>query len=409
MNVIYVGFFYPDKMQEELLKMHSVVDFPGFSFQSALLSGLDVYYPNLRVVSTAYMSYFPKIRKVRFPKFYFSHKGDNNKRDIFVGVTNFPIIKFFSKFTKIRKGIKECIVKNEENIVILYEIHSPFMMAIFSLRKYIQKTCLIVPDLPEFMSSNTSFVYRQAKKIDRIFINASIKSFDSFVLFSPHMIERLPIEGKPWVQMEGIYNETIPINNVEKEEQKIILYTGTLGKRSGIGDLLRAFTMIKSPEYRLWIRGGISPTDEIKEFLERDSRIIFYSPMSKQELLRFQRKATVLVNPVKTSKLHTRFFFPSKTMEYLASGTPTVMYKLDCLPVEYDKYIYYINEETLESMHDTLVEICEKPSDELAVFGKNARMFILNQKNSKKQAKKVVDLIHNINNNNFKYGTDREK
>ena len=155
--------------------------------------------------------------------------------------------------------------------------------------------------------------------------------------------------------------------------------------------------MIDSPDYRLWIRGnGEEMKQEILRRQKVDNRIVYYEPMSKDDILRLQRRATVLVNPIRPSQLQTRYFFPSKTMEYLASGTPTIMYKLDCLPEEYYQHVYFVEEESAKSLRDKLVEICEKDNSKLGAFGQSAREFILNDKNPVKQAGKIYGLLSSI-------------
>ena len=397
MNVFYVGFYYPNSsMIDDLLRLHSIVDFPGYTFQTALLSGLDYYYPDLKVISSAFMSAYPKNRKISFKKVAFSHNDKLNKRDVFTGLINLPIIKEVSKFVRIRKCLKDSIVKGEENYVICYEAHTPFMLAIATLKKNLSKTCLIVPDLPDYMAENKNWLYLLAKKIDKRIINYTLKYFDCFALFSPHMIEKLEIGNKPWVHLEGIYKENTNVENVIKEHNKTILYTGNLGRTTGILDLLDAFMQIKSPNYRLWIRGNGTVKDEVLRRQKDDNRIVYYEPMSKEDLIKLQRRATVLVNPIRPSQKQTRYFFPSKTMEYLASGTPTVMYKLDCLPEDYYSHVFFVERETAESLRDKLVESCEKSEGVLQKFGESARNFILDEKNPIKQAGKIYNLLSSI-------------
>ena len=86
MNVIYIGSMYPKGVQDELLKMGSVVDFSGHTFQTALLSGLNKCYPEMKVISSALTSTYPRVKKLNFEQFNFDHKGGNNKRDKYVGV-----------------------------------------------------------------------------------------------------------------------------------------------------------------------------------------------------------------------------------------------------------------------------------------------------------------------------------
>lgn len=77
---------YPKGVQDELLKMGSVVDFAGHTFQTALLSGLNKCYPEMKVISSALTSTYPRVKKLNFEQFNFDHKGGNNKRDKYVGV-----------------------------------------------------------------------------------------------------------------------------------------------------------------------------------------------------------------------------------------------------------------------------------------------------------------------------------
>lgn len=400
MNIIYVGFLYPVRLKEELLQLGSAIDFPGDKFQHGLLQGLDAVQPGLTVVSSAFMSPYPKIKKIFFRPERYSHNGGTG-HDKYVGGVNLPLFKMLSEFIRIRRGIKRQLSYKDPNVVILYELHTPFMLAVKSLCKKIDVTCLIVPDLPEYMRDKRSLFYKVAKRLDRRLIDWCSSAFDTFVLFSPHMKERLRMEGKRWCNVEGVFRPTGEIEEaVEKDPHKVILFTGALTKRVGIIDLLDAFERIEGEDYRLWIRGdGAEIKQMILEKAKKDPRIVYYERMSAEDLAHLQKKATVLINPVRPAMGYTRYFFPSKTMEYLASGTPTIMYHLDCIPKEYDEHIYYINEESIDGLKNTIVEVCSKAKEELEQFGKKASEFILKKKNPEVQATKIMDMIKNQMNN----------
>ena len=63
-----------------------------------------------------------------------------------------------------------------------------------------------------------------------------------------------------------------------------------------------------------------------------------------------QQQATLLVNPRKGHEEYTKYSFPSKTMEYMASGTPTIMYKLPGLPIEYEEYLVLLPDNSQETL-----------------------------------------------------------
>lgn len=393
MNVIYVGAIPPQHLVDEINNLGSYVDFATFTFQNALVSGLDNWFPEMRIITGIRVDNFPKVKKIYFKPEYFSHKNGEKKDDIFIGIVNLPLIKRVALFFDIRRNIKRMLKRDEQNVVIMYSMPSNQLLAVATLRKYLHRTCLVVPDLPEFMSNKGGILRRIGKAIDRKIVDWSVKRIDTFALLSSHMPERLPIDGKKWVQMEGLYHDVFEVVAVEKEVHKVILYTGAMGERYGINDLIKAFLMIDDPDYRLWIRGNGASNDEIRDMEAKDKRIKYIPPMPKKDLIELLQKATVLVNPVPRGQEFTRFFFPSKTMEYLASGTPVVMYHLDCMPKEYDEHIFYVTEESVKGLRDKLVEVCEMDRKELKEKGEKAREFVLTKKNAIVQTKKIVELL----------------
>lgn len=395
MNVIYVGSIYLPGQVDELKSLGSSVDFAAETFQSSLLEGLHNYYPNLKIITAPNISNYPRISKKLFRRKEFNLPF-NNIKHIFTGFINIPIIKHLSKLIRVRRTIKLALDNNKDNKILIYGVHSPFLLALYGINKKKYKSCLIVPDLPEFMSDNKKIGYVVGKKIDRFFINIGLKKIDSYVLFSSHMQEYLPVTNKPWINIEGIFCGESSINTSDKGSNKLILYTGMLSKRYGIMDLINAFSLIDKDNYRLLLCGGGEAVHDITKIQEKDDRIQYLGMLSKSEVRELQRKATLLINPRHSKDKFTKYSFPSKTMEYMASGTPTLMSHLKSIPKEYEKHIYFFDDESVEGIKNKIIEICEKPQDELDAFGKAASEFILTEKNEKKQAKKIVDLLNSL-------------
>jgi glycosyltransferase involved in cell wall biosynthesis len=101
----------------------------------------------------------------------------------------------------------------------------------------------------------------------------------------------------------------------------------------------------------------------------------------------------LLVNPRTPEGEFTRFSFPSKTMEYLASGVPTLLYKLPGIPEEYYKYCYTLEDVSPTALADKITEILRSDAIELQEKGKKAREFILAEKNPEVQCNKIYQLI----------------
>lgn len=398
MNIIFLGSIFPVDREDEIKSnSKSGIDNAANNLQSALLVGLDYYYPKINVITLPVIATYPmKYKKSNLNDSMFSHKPDSI--DYCVGFINIPLIKHLSRYKNSFKKISELTEKDEDIIIFIYAVHSPFLKAICELKKVRPrlKTCLIIPDLPQFMSESKNPFYRLFKYLDLVIINKYLKKIDSLVLLSDNMANFINVNERPWVRVEGIFNSDKETNFVKKENNRTILYTGNIDERYGIKTLLKAFSLIKDKNYRLWIRGNGNTKNDIIEAAKSDSRIIYYEEMSRKKILELQKKATVLINPVSTTKEFTKFFFPSKIMDYMASGTPTISTKILGIPEEYYNYLYIADNDDAEGLKKIILQVCSKEQIELNEFGKRASQFIFDNKNPIVQVKRIYDMINKL-------------
>ena len=80
-------------------------------------------------------------------------------------------------------------------------------------------------------------------------------------------------------------------------------------------------------------------------------------------------------------------------MQYLASSTPVLMYKLKSIPEEYNKYLFYIDENKEDDLKNKLIEICNLDRKKIEKLGLDAQKFIINKKSNFFQCKKILDFI----------------
>jgi glycosyltransferase involved in cell wall biosynthesis len=208
------------------------------------------------------------------------------------------------------------------------------------------------------------------------------------------MAEALKIEDKPYMVMEGICTSQIDNSKIKKDSKlKTIMYSGSLRYRFGIKNLLDAFSLIKDDNYRLILCGSGDMDDEINQLAKEDKRIIFKGYTRREDVLKRQRESTLLINPRQNNEEFTKYSFPSKTMEYMASGTPVLMYKLDGIPDEYNKYLDYVSDDTIEGLKNSIIKICERSEEKNIEQGKRAQKFVIEEKNNIKQTKRIIQFI----------------
>jgi len=212
------------------------------------------------------------------------------------------------------------------------------------------------------------------------------------------MAEALGVGSRPWVCVEGIYyNQVVPpIRSGQSENKKIILYSGTLMARYGINNLMDAFAMIKDEQTFLWIFGDGDAKTDIKKRTNCDSRIKYFGQVSREEVLHFQRQATILINPRTSEGEFTKYSFPSKIIEYFASGTPTIMHKLPGIPEEYYDYCFVAEREDAVGLYNAIMEAFKMNQMQLDAIGRRAQNFIYENKNIKEQVGKIFEMLNEL-------------
>ncbi len=287
--------------------------------------------------------------------------------------------------------------KGSDVIVFVYSMRSAPMATACRIKEKIPqaKIYLIITDLPQFMDLGQSRVKAVLKKIDWQSIKKMQKKFDGFILYAEKMAEYLEIPSNKWILMEGSYDTAEQIAAV-KEKKKAVMYSGKLDEQYGIKMLVDAFMSIQDSEIELWITGGGNTEGYIKACARRDNRIKFYGFLpSRQDVLRKQAAASLLVNMRLPSEAASGYCFPSKLFEYMATGTPVLSFDIAGIPREYLHYLYIIKEETVDALAKAIEETLNLDEASLQEKGNRARAFVINEKNTRTQCSKICEFITN--------------
>lgn len=396
MKVFFLGSCPPIHLQNRVKSWGSHVDFAGYKLQSLLIKGLECYYADIKIITTLWIQPFPKAKKVFLKRQLFSHNGDTEAKDVFCGLLNLPLIKKVSQYCRLAIELRKSINLSEDNVIFSYALTSYSLLALLPYCNK-AKTCVIVPDLPEFMSGSKNLLYRFAKKVDYLIIKSCLKHIDSFVLLSELMAQKLCVlRKKPFVVVEGICEDVECQIRKQNNPEKVLMYTGALDHRYGILDLVEAVHRINNSEIKLFLYGMGDSIKQIIDYSRIDSRIQYKGVVQPEEVLRLLQDAFLLVNPRHSTEEFTKYSFPSKTMEYMLSGTPVLMCKLAAIPQEYDEFLYFFDDESIEGMQQKIEDVLLIPIEVLEAKGRSASVFIQREKNPKAQSKRIVEMIANI-------------
>ena len=168
---------------------------------------------------------------------------------------------------------------------------------------------------------------------------------------------------------------------------------GQLTETNGIPILLRAFSLLEGKSFRLRIAGSGPLEDDVRRAAAADPRIQFLGRLPFDQVLELYESADLLINLRMTQSRNTRYFFPSKMMEYLASGVPVLSTCTGHVEEEFGSFTYLLKEETPEALAQTLRKIAGVPAQHRHKLAAEAREYMRLQKTWPAQARKLVSYI----------------
>lgn len=246
----------------------------------------------------------------------------------------------------------------------------------------------IVTDLPDMLHMGGTFT-----KI----ANATIRHSTHYVLLTEAMADYLQVQTKPYVVLEGQSDaqmEQVDPAACEKLQPPVCLYAGAIKKLYGLDRLLEGFHKIQRQDVRLHLYGPCDFEEELLALTREDPRIYYGGMILNTEIVEKEMEATLLVNPRPTTEEYVKYSFPSKTMEYMSTGTPVLTTVLPGMPKEYYPHVYLLEDESPKGITEKLTELFALEDAALRKKGLEARAFILGEKNNVVQAKKLLELLN---------------
>ena len=401
MKIIFCSMMFADA-DENIRKSKKPNTVSGHKYQENLLRGLLDNECEVTVINTPRIRKYPDYKKIliKADAFYL----DKNVIGKNIGFINLFVINYITQYIHICRELEKTINKFKKEKVVLLVFNSYLIQSLAMLkvkRKY--KNIILCDSIGDIHGKYGITVKRIGIKgkiitwIEELQDKIAVK-FDAFVLHTKPMAEALHITNKPFCLMECPYKISFLKETIEDKEKdrKVIMYAGTLQEDYGLWHLIHAFLLICDDKYFLQIAGSGDMAEEIKQLSEKNDRIQYLGFISPAEVSEYQQRADILVNPRTSAYEFVKYSFPSKIMEYLASGTPYVGHRLPCIPSEYDLYIQYPKDESDEALMEKIVEICELSLEERKAIGEKARNFIIEEKNHKVMCKKIVHMLEGV-------------
>lgn len=397
-SVVFLGgVFTPGQTDLVLNASKGVIQNAADAHQKNILRGLAEEGVAVDLINLPFVGSYPK----RFRRPVFPGSAETLFESVRVEGKSFslvPGLKPVHRFLEVFRSLRRLCLSNE-GVILVYSAHLPFIYGALAFRalKKNWRLVLILPDLPEYMGVG-GYVNGVLTGVFARHFYTVARRVDGFVVLTRAMTERLAVPPERTVVIEGIAEPPplLPDAAACDPEARIFLYTGKLSALFGVKDLVDAFREVKNPRARLWICGEGDGRADILKAAAEDPRIRFFGQLPRDEARRLQVQATVLVNPRRPSGEYTKYSFPSKTMEYLASGRPVLMHRLPGMPDEYLPHFTEPRSEDPSALRDAIERMAAMDLATLNTMGALARKFVLSEKNAGAQARKLLSFLDQL-------------
>lgn len=403
MKLLFISTLYPKYKDTELLNLtkgFSLQDAPNV-YQWAVVDGLIQNHVDFKILSYPILPSYPfGMNAMRVPSYVLDK--ENSSLGVSRPYNSLAVFKSYSISSDIKRSIIGWMSHNTADdlcYVLVYNTTSYLINPVIELKKKYPnlRLAVIVTDLVDNMMdfrSNHSLLKRIQCWNEYKQVHKAYSGIDKYILLSKPMEEKIHEAIGKNIVIEGIYSPKQNSIVLQPSVAKNLLYTGTLEEFAGVKLLVDAFLKTKGKDFKLDICGSGAMAAYIKAKAEEDSRIIFHGRVTRSMALKMQKEAKFLINPRQPNGGITKYSFPSKTMEYLASGTPMIGYMLEGFPEEYKQHIYSPSSLSLDALTKCIEQCLNKDNTEIQKHALMAQAFILREKTSRRQIARLIEFLN---------------
>lgn len=243
-------------------------------------------------------------------------------------IKNNPSIHFKSKniFHALFSFTRELEKKIENNdIVVVYNVIYAWLLLPILAKKKNKKSYLIQADYAPADSYNSI-----VKKIYSIMISKSIRKYDVVLAMSvndKNMLNKKQVFCLMEGGIDGATFKDVQPPDISTKRPLRIMYAGLFNQGAGIDLFLESIKRIERSDICVYVSGQGKLEEYVKNAAQSDCRISYLGKLPYEKYLSYLKTCDILVNPRNMNLPENKHNFPSKMMEYIATGRMIVSTK----------------------------------------------------------------------------------
>lgn len=391
MKIIYFGFVVDIKDAAQ----YDACSVAGNTMQYRLLEQLTAQSDiETVIVSAIPVSAFPKGRRlIARPRV---DEISPRFRIHQVGYINFPVLKKLSVYISMLRLARRHIRASrgaEPPVLLSYNLYPPTGSVLLRLaRRHNLRHYSLVADLPVDDTATMSLPAKIRCKAVYAATRRNLAKAQNVIVLNQNAAREYAPAARHMV-MDGAYDPSLIRDGEYRPERKNIMYTGALSHYSGAMELIKAVQGLDIGGVALEIYGDGPLRGRVEEESRRDPRIKYMGTAPNDQIRELQSRAWLLANPRPVDDPIARVTFPSKTFEYMASGTPALTTRLNGIGPEYDGCLLFAPDGSPGALRQAIETFDAMPLGQKRQLADNARRLLREQKNWPRQGARILEFI----------------
>ncbi len=383
-RALFVGTYFPGSSSDNPAFSHA-----ANSFQEKLIAALQ----SQGMTHVAALSIYPASRFPQGPVWYSGHTQQDSSAGLWVRCVpylNLLGVKPFAQFLSMLFGVLSWARKlawRPQAVVVYNPVQRWTIPALIAARLYEAPSVCIAADVQSIERSQglVHFLMHKARAY-------WLRKFAGVVVLSGLVAEEFLSPNQSWMHLEGGVSPNDFQLSSDARPLTHLYYAGTLSVGSGVKLLLEAFDLLPE-EYQLMITGNGPLVDLVSSAAASSSRLSYLGVVSREEQLSLLHQAGILINPRLTSLPENRYNFPSKLLDYLASGRPVISTLTADLAAEYADLVHVCEQENPRALASTITKVASLDPKEVERRRIRAHQKVVTQKSWALQGKRLYEFI----------------
>ena len=312
------------------------------------------------------------------------------------GFWTLPLLKQPSQIVSLTRAASHLARKADYDYVLTFNMFPHVGVPAWWLKKRfgIPIACLLA-DPPIDSRIRTNPLAVAASRVFQMWTRHLLLSVDRVIALTAEAAKRFTPHAHAIAIDGAVPAQSVADHSHQRESvrEKKVVFTGALTQYNGVVELIEAMNLIANPHVVLHIYGGGPLSTFVREAASRSASIFYNGKVDSSYIPGILQDAFLLVSPRQIDHPVSDVTFPSKVLQYMASGTPVLTTRLRCFSSEYEGRVFFAEKGSSEDLAACIDRVAALPAKDLETVGHAGARFVLENRTWASTAKRILDFL----------------